>query len=184
VESIEWTGEMVLKPHSLIAVKFLWKSKQGTHQGPRYWWIDPPTDAEIKDIAATLAKRVIRFLKKKGYFTPAACSQDEVDVAVPDEEISQEELLPEFQAASVQSKIATGERKGQRVRRLGVPEYGEFTRAACTGDFQAELKGSLSAVAAGFRCTPMCTVPHGRGVNLRNYVAILPGPQWPKSGSR
>ena len=37
-----------------------------TQQGPRYWWIDSPTDAEITDIVATLAKRVIRFLKKKG----------------------------------------------------------------------------------------------------------------------
>lgn len=109
-----------------------------THHGPRYWWIDAPTDAEIAEMVATLAKRVIRFLKKRGYFT------DENESTLPEEEMSQEELLPELQSASVQSRIAMGERKGQRVRRLGIPEYGEF------GDFQTELKGPLCAVAAGF----------------------------------
>ena len=104
-------------------------------QGPKYWWVDPPTDSDIQAIVATLAKRVVRFLKKKGYF------QDEVDSAVPDEETTQEELLPELQAASVQSKIAMGERRGQRVRRLG---------ALAQDDFQGELKGPLCAVTHGF----------------------------------
>lgn len=109
-----------------------------THQGPRYWWIDAPTDTEIKGMVATLAKRVVRFLKKKGYFT------DENESTLNDGDMQQEELLPELQAASVQSRIAMGERKGQRVRRIGIPECGGF------GDFQAELKGPLCAVAAGF----------------------------------
>jgi len=87
-----------------------------THQGPRYWWIDAPTDAEITDMVATLAQRVIRFLNKRGYFN------DEYESALPEEEMSQGELLPELQAASVQSRIAMGERKDQRGRRLGVPE--------------------------------------------------------------
>jgi len=65
-----------------------------THQGPRYWW----------------------FLNKRGYFN------DEYESALPEEEMSQGELLPELQAASVQSRIAMGERKDQRGRRLGVPE--------------------------------------------------------------
>lgn len=106
-----------------------------TTQGPKLWWIDPPTDQEIQDMVVTLAKRVIRFLKKKGYF------QDELDSAVPDEDIAQEELLPELQAASVQSKIALGERKGQRVRRLGAIDL---------GDLQAELKGPQCASSTGF----------------------------------
>ena len=64
-----------------------------------------------------------------------------MDSAVPDEEINQGELLPELQAASVQSRIAMGERKGQRVRRMGAAEF---------TDFQAELKGPLCAVTQGF----------------------------------
>ena len=106
---------------------FLERGLYETHQGPRLWWIEPPTDAEIAGMVVTLATRVIRFLKKKGYF------QDEVDSAVPDEEMAQGELLPELQAASVQSRIAMGERKGQRVRRMGAAEFTEF---------QVELKGT------------------------------------------
>jgi hypothetical protein len=86
-------------------------------------------------LVVTLATRVIRFLKKRGYF------QDDAEAALPSEEMSQEELLPELQAASVQSRIALGERKGQRVRRLGALEW---------ADFQAELKGPLCAATQGF----------------------------------
>jgi len=70
-----------------------------TQQGPRLWWIDPPTDVEIQEMTVTLALRVIRFLKKKGYF------QDEGEGAVVEEE-TQDELLPELQAASVAKLIA------------------------------------------------------------------------------
>jgi hypothetical protein len=86
-------------------------------------------------MVAILAKRVIRFLKKKGYF------QDEIDAALPDGDMTQEELLPELQAASVQSRIAMGERRGQRVRRLGALEF---------EDYQPQLKGPLCATSAGF----------------------------------
>lgn len=105
-----------------------------TEQGPRLWWVSPPSDEEIKEIVIRIASRVIRFLKKRGYF------RDEIDSALPDEE-NKGELLPELQAASVQSRIATGERRGQRVRRLGVGEY---------SDLQAELKGPLCASTQGF----------------------------------
>ena len=65
-----------------------------TNRGPRFWWIDPPTDAEIKDMVALLAHRVVRYLKRQGYFT-----RDE-DNDVPDEDSSQNELFSEVQAAS------------------------------------------------------------------------------------
>jgi len=55
--------------------------------------------------------------------------------------MSQEELFSGLQAASVQSKIALGERQGQRVRRLG---------SMGPSDFHSELKGPLCAMAAGF----------------------------------
>jgi hypothetical protein len=108
-----------------------------TSQGPKYWWVDPPTDQEVQAMVATLAARVIRFLRKKGYF------QDDVDSAVPEEEMTQEELLPELQAASVQSRIALGERRGQKVRKLGALEFSDFQT-------EASLKGPLCATSAGF----------------------------------
>jgi len=79
-------------------------------QGPKHWWVDPPTDDEIKATVATLAKRVIWFLRKKGYF------QDDIDQAVQDDEPAQAELLPELQVTSVYSKIALGPGRGQILR--------------------------------------------------------------------
>jgi len=114
---------------------FLEGGYYNTHQGPKLWWVDPPTDSEIQAMVVTLATRVIRFLKKKGYF------QDDIDQAVPEEECTQDELLPELQAASVQSRIALGERKGGKVRRLGALEF---------SDFHPELNGSLCASSVGF----------------------------------
>jgi hypothetical protein len=106
-----------------------------TPQGPKLWWVDPPTDSEIQDMVTRLATRVVRILKKKGYF------QDECDAAIPDVEGNENELLPELQAASVRSKIALGERKGKPVRRLGSLDL---------TDLQPVLKGSLCAQVLGF----------------------------------
>lgn len=89
----------------------------------------------------TLARRVVRFLKKRGYFQDQR--NDEAERAIlPDEEMQQEELLlPELQAASVQSRIALGERRGQRVRRLGAIESSRF---------EPVLKAPLVAATEGF----------------------------------
>ncbi len=121
--------------HMLLLEGGYYATSKEFDQGPKFWWVDPPTDDEIKAMVAVLAYRVIRFLKKRGYF------HDDVDAAVPDEDQSQEELLPELQAASVQSRIAMGERRGQRVRRLGALEF---------ADLQPELKGPLCAATSGF----------------------------------
>jgi hypothetical protein len=64
--------------------------------------------------------RVIRYLKKHGYFN------EDSETAVPEEDLDQE-LLPELQAASVKSKIAVGERKGKWVRRIGTLGFDNFT---------------------------------------------------------
>ena len=114
--------------HMLFLEGGYYQTESSLEQGPKFWWIDPPTDAEIQVMVSTLAIRVIRCLKRNGYF------QDDIDGAIPEEEISQEELFSGLQAASVQSKIALGERQGQRVRRLG---------SMGPSDFHSELKGPL-----------------------------------------
>ena len=121
--------------HMLFLEGGYYETTSELDQGPKYGWVDPPTDDEIKDMVAVLAYRVIRFLKKQGYF------QDDIDSSVPDEDQTREELLPELQAASAQSRIAMGERRGQRVRRLGALEF---------TDLQPELKGPLCAATSGF----------------------------------
>jgi len=136
-----------------------------THQGPKFWWIPPPSDVEIAALVEQLAKRVIRFLKKKGYFTRAACTENDLDAGLPDEEMLQQELLPELQAASVLSRIALGERKGKRVRRLGALE---------PEDFQASIQGPLCATSIGFSlhaavyCAPW---ERGKLEKLCRYIA-------------
>jgi hypothetical protein len=127
----------------------------------RFWWVPPPRDQEIAELTETIAKRVVRFLKKKGYF------QDDCYNSIPEEEMSQaqDELLPELQAASVQSRIAMGERRGQRVRRLGCLE---------ARDYHAELEGDLCANSVGFSlhaavyCAPF---ERGKLEKLCRYVA-------------
>lgn len=106
-----------------------------TRRGPRFWKTGPPTDDDIQTLVATLTQRVIRLLKKKGYF------QDDVDSAVPEQETLAESLLPQLQAASIQSRIALGERKGGSVRRLGALDLATLT---------PQRKGPLCAQVAGF----------------------------------
>jgi hypothetical protein len=104
-----------------------------TRTGPKFWRSGPPSDEDIQALVLTIAKRVIRFFRKKGYF------QDEVDSAVPEKDLMQETLMPEILAASIQSRIAMGERKGGYVRRLGVIDR-----------LQVERSGRLCAQVAGF----------------------------------
>src|ERR1017187_5270779 len=84
-----------------------------TRKGPKFWRSGPPSDEDIQALVLTIANRVIRFFQKKGY------CEEEVDSAVPEADLAQETLMPEIQAASIQSRIALGERKGGYVRRLG-----------------------------------------------------------------
>jgi hypothetical protein len=104
-------------------------------KGPKFWRSGSPSDEDIQALVVTIAKRVIRFLKKKGYF------QDDVDSAVPDADLAQESLLPELQAASIQSRIAMGERKGGHVRRLGTVDMDQL---------KPERTSHLCAQVAGF----------------------------------
>lgn len=106
-----------------------------SRRGPRLWKTGPPTDEDIQTLVATIAHRVIRLLKKKGYF------QDDVAWAAPESETNSDTLLPELQAASVQSRIALGERKGGSVRRLGAMDFTTLT---------PQLNGPLCAQVAGF----------------------------------
>ena len=76
--------------HMLFLEGGFYETASHLKQGPKYWWVDPPTDGEIQAMVSTLAYRVIRFLKKKGYF------QDTLDVALPDEEMSQKSFFLSF----------------------------------------------------------------------------------------
>jgi len=92
----------------------------------------PPTDEEIRSLTETLSKRILKYLKKKGY--PI---DDERDNTHDDND----ETFFDVQAASVSSTIALGERSGQKVRRLGLVTPGNFEGARIDGERCASYKG-------------------------------------------
>ncbi len=112
-----------------------------TPEGPKFWWIEAPTDQEIQELVKIIAERVIRFLKKQGYF---ADDQEAV------EETDSDEILPELQAASVRSRVALGERRGQKIRSIG--SIRETDVPLLAGPLCANIKGF--SLHAGVYCAP------------------------------
>jgi hypothetical protein len=89
-----------------------------TDQGrtPRFLAGEPPTDADIAAVLQKISRRVIRKLRYLGYLEagmepPVATGYDPLRDTAPE--------LARTMAASVQQRIACGERAGQQVRRIG-----------------------------------------------------------------
>src|SRR5438128_717256 len=89
-----------------------------TAQGlrPRFVKGEPPTDADIAAVVQKISRRVIRTLRRLGYLeagfdAPAATGYDPLRDDAPE--------LARTMAASMQQRIAFGERAGQQVRRFG-----------------------------------------------------------------
>ena len=100
-----------------------------------YRWVPSPTDAEISEVLSTIRKRVMRLLIKRGYLKDDGAPADELPV------MDQEPLLTEVMGASITQKIATGERAGQRVRKVG--SWGH-------SDERPTREGPLCASLGGF----------------------------------
>jgi hypothetical protein len=77
---------------------------------------EPPTDAEIAAVLDKISQRVIRALRTLGYLE--AGTEDVVPTGYNPASDDDPELARTL-AASVQQRIAFGERAGQRVRRIG-----------------------------------------------------------------
>jgi hypothetical protein len=112
-----------------------------TPDGPKFWWVDPPTDAEIKTLVETIAKRVIRSLQKRGHF------QDGNEGIAEDGE---PDALTELQAASVRSRVALGKRHGEWIRRIG--SIGNRAATELTGPLCANISGF--SLHAAVYCAP------------------------------
>src|SRR6266699_3236473 len=83
---------------------------------PRFVKVEPPTDADIADVVQKISQRVIRTLRRLGYLEAG------IDAAVAtgyDPLVDDAPELARTLAASVQQRLAFGERAGQRVRRIG-----------------------------------------------------------------
>ena len=103
---------------------------EGGYVDSEFIYMPPPKDEEIKALVQTIAKRVVRALKKLGHFA------DENESIAEDAEDS----LAEIQAASVKNRIAMGKRRGELIRRIGALSVGD----------PPELSGPLCANVAGF----------------------------------
>jgi hypothetical protein len=82
------------------------------HAAPRFHPLPPPTDEEIARITAAIARRVWKLLVRRGLL-------GEEGPTDPDPLEADEPLLSQLYSASLQGRVATGPRTGQRLLRLG-----------------------------------------------------------------
>jgi len=111
-----------------------------TDQGrkPRFLTGEPPSDADITTILQKISHRVIRTLRRLGYLetgmeAPVATGYDPLR--------DHEPALARTMAASVQQRIACGERAGQQVRRIGSGFGSEGEVPKLTGPHCARVNG-------------------------------------------
>src|SRR5712691_5971168 len=111
-----------------------------TAQGrtPRFLPGEAPTDTDIADVVQKISRRVIRKLRQLGYLeagldAAVATGYDPLVEAAPE--------LARTMAASVQQRIAFGERAGQQVRRIGAGFGAEGEAPTRTGPRCASVHG-------------------------------------------
>jgi len=113
---------------------------------PRFLVGAPPTDTAIAAVLQKISRRVIRKLRRLGYLetgvdAPVATGYDPLHDTTPE--------LARTMAASVQHRIAFGERAGQHVRRIGSGFGTEGEAPRLTGPRCASVHGfSLHAHTA------------------------------------
>lgn len=94
----------------------------GADGSPTFVAVAPPTDADIQQLVERTAARVVRLLQRRGLLDPEA----------PDPLAQDQPLLAALTAASIQGRVATGPRAGQRLRRrLTDPAEGQRTAPLC-----------------------------------------------------
>src|SRR2546428_1665133 len=119
-----------------LAGVYLDRPDQG--RKPRFLAVEPPTDTDIADVIQKISHRVIRKLRHLGYLeagidTAMATGYDPLRDHAPE--------LARTMAASVQQRIAFGERAGQKVRRIGSGFGSEGEVPRLTGPQCASVQG-------------------------------------------
>jgi hypothetical protein len=113
---------------------------------PRFVTSEAPSDADIAAVLQKISHRVIRKLRRRGYLEtglepPGATGYDPLRDTAPE--------LARTMAASVQQRIAFGDRAGQQVRRIGAGFGHEGEAPKLTGPRCASVNGfSLHANTA------------------------------------
>jgi hypothetical protein len=105
---------------------------------PRFVKGEPPSDADIAEVAQTISRHVIRKLRHLGYLEAGS---DAAGSTGYDPLMIDEPALAGTLAASVTQRIACGERAGQQVRRIGSGFGYEGERPTLTGPRCASVHG-------------------------------------------
>ena len=106
-----------------------------------------PSNEDVKQVLSQIQKRVVRALRRRGYVVDRNPESNESEYA----EEAEPTLTDLCQGASVQSRIALGERAGERVRKIGSfgiggdPILGEGSRCASLGGFSIHANTAVGA---------------------------------------
>src|SRR5262249_49478562 len=111
-----------------------------TDQGrtPRFLQGEPPTDTDISAVVQKISRRVMRKLRHLGYLEAGS---DAVGATGHAPLVEDAPALARTLAASVQQRIAFGERAGQKVRRIGAGFGYEREAPRLTGPHCASVQG-------------------------------------------
>jgi hypothetical protein len=126
---------------------------------PRFIKVEPPSDADIATVLQKISRRVIRTLRRLGYLEARA---EEAETTGYDPLRDDEPELARTLAASVQQRIACGERAGQPVRRIGSGFGYEGERP--------ELAGPRCASVHGFSLHANTQIPAHRRDQLERLI--------------
>src|SRR2546425_7108782 len=129
-----------------VFIEGVYLDRTAAGRRPRFVTVEPPSDADIATVLQKLSHRVIRKLRRLGYLEASmdatvATGYDPLRDTAPE--------LARTMAASVQQRIAFGERAGQHVRRIGAGFGSEGEAPQLTGPRCASVHGfSLHANTA------------------------------------
>jgi Putative transposase len=124
---------------------YLDRSAQGLK--PKFVKLSAPSEASIAAVVTKISQRVIRKLRQLGYLEP------DLDTTVAtgyDPLVNDDPKWTRTLSASVQQRIAFGERAGQRLRRIGSGFGSEGERPTLSG--------------------PRCTSVHGFSLHANNHI--------------
>ena len=171
-------GSINLNLHfHVIFLEGVYEDRTARGLKPRFRSQEPPTDAEVAAVLHTISRRVIRQLRKLGYLE--ANTEDVVPTGY-DPASDEDPELARTMAASVQQRIAFGERAGQKVvSRIDLAAHwlGLWLRRR-TPHLD---RHPLCQCATVFRCMPIRWCRRIVGISWNGCCAIRPGGRSPSS---
>ena len=142
-----------------VFIEGVYLDRTAAGRKPRFVTVEPPSDADIATVLQKLSHRVIRKLRRLGYLEASmdatvATGYDPLRDTAPE--------LARTMAASVQQRIAFGERAGQHVRRIG-SGFGDADEAP-------RLTGPRCASVHGFSLHANTQIPAHRRDQLECLI--------------